>query len=279
MFNNFKKSIVFILILFQIHILLGTPDFNFNILRRVRNSSFPLLTAEELVAAVEEWLGPTWIPEPNPWLLTGVIKTLRGHALEENGTFKIYKKGTEGSIFYKHILIKLLDDYFVSSGQYTSPHIAPPLAPFETENEKGYYSIYAKGSECFEWGEGGISKNEWNTFSYLMDLAGFNMSYDLVDDDNAAHNVIVAGPTSWTRIDLDSRSCPYSVFGKTAQFLEEHAKALQTVLGDDKYRLLELAYKIFDSRSDTATESEMTEFEVLFARYQHEILRNYFPGI
>ena len=60
---------------------------------------------------------------------------------------------------------------------------------------------------------------------------------------------------------------------------DETVKALQTVLGDDKYRLLELAYKIFDSRSDTATESEMTEFEVLFARYQHEILRNYFPGI
>ncbi len=290
MFSNLKKSVIFVLILFQIHILFGTPDFNSNFLRRQRDSTFPLLTAEELVAAVKEWLGPTWIPEPNPWLRTGIIRTLRGQTLGEGEVLKIYRNDSGFITFYKHLLIKLLDDYFVSSGKYTYPHISPPLATFETDEKKGYYHIYAKGNEDFEWFEDGVAKplDEWSLFSYRMDLAGFDMYYDLVDNDNAYHNVIVAGLTLWTRIDFDGNSCPNDS-DKTAQFLEEHAESLQAVLGDDKYRLLGLAYRGYGSgsfehhriygRGDAITESEMVEFKVLLAQYQREVLRDYFPDI
>ncbi|MDP8253536.1 MAG: hypothetical protein P9X27_03950 [Candidatus Kaelpia aquatica] len=279
MFSNLRKLVIFILILFQVHILFGTPDFNSNILRRQRDVTFPLLTAEELVAAVDEWSGYDWIPEPNPWRRIGAISTLRGQTIGENEVFKIYRNDSGFMTFYKHLFIKLLDDYCVSSGRYTHPHISPPLATFETDNKKGYYHIYAEGYEGFEWFEDGDAQrlDEWPLFSYHMDLAGFDMHYDLVDDDNADHNVIVAGSILWTRIDFDGRSCPNNS-AKTAQFLEEHAQSLQAVLGDDKYRLLELAYRGYGD-GDAVTESEMVEFNALLAQYQREALRNYFPDI
>ncbi len=51
------------------------------------------------------------------------------------------------SIFYKYIVIQLLDEYFVKTNRYSYNHITPALAP--SEDGKGIYFISVEGSEGF----------------------------------------------------------------------------------------------------------------------------------
>jgi len=301
MFKKYFCILIFLAIFLFINqnnfSILDQIDYSFS-LRRIKTGGFTLLTASEIERAIEEaggWPEGAWVAH------VAEIRELWEQTLNRPLMMR-EKRLTSGdsSIFYKYIVIQLLDEYFVETGRYSYNHITPALAP--SEDGKGIYFISAEGSGGFPWQENRdffIHLEEFLVFSNAFERAGFNMSNDTtdVDDGRMSKNIILEVPyhvpdsawelydqigssghtlpKQWIRIDLDGPSC-YNDSGNSNQFFEEHAESLRAVLGGDKYRLLELAYMVY-SRYGRISEAERDEFNLLLAPYQHEILEDYLP--
>ncbi|MDP8234549.1 MAG: hypothetical protein P9M06_07125 [Candidatus Saelkia tenebricola] len=177
------------------------------------------------------------------------------------------------SVFYKYIVIQLLDEYFVKTNRYSYSHITPALAP--SRDGEGIYFISVEGSEGFSWEiqyHFSAKLKEFSPFVSAFREAGFDMQGDTsdVDDGRVSKNIILEVPfeipaseydyyeemgfaiyeipKQWKRIDLDGASC-YRTSEQTNQFLADNVDSLRNTLGAWKYRLFELAYKRYGGGS------------------------------
>lgn len=253
-------------------------------LRRVKNISdntLFLFTEDEIERSVAQAGG--WQGEYP--VLHATVNEIGGVKLSQPLT--IAKKESNWNTFYRHVVIKLLDEYFRKLGEYSYPHITEVLGVYDG----GYYYAWARGHDGFPWGEldivdgevvtVGVEIEEWSRFSILFYSAGFNMSNDTgdVDDGRTSKNIAVDSSKvtnwllipaqSWTRIDLDSRSANSN--GKVlAEFLEQNDARLREQLGDCKFELLTLASKPLVA---LGPHDDRERINQLFSYYLQEMLK------
>ncbi len=260
---------------------------NNNLFRRIKLISPPLLTSEDLKSI------KFYFPGGNVTI---------SEELTQIGNYSLNKPvilvEKLGGVFYKHMVIKLLDEFFVKTGMYTREHIPVPLIPGDDK----YYYIYAEGSESVLWEIPGFSTirgklEEFDVFCSAFGEAGINMASDIseVEDGRSGKNIVLQWdgnipdkiykeameyngwaiftmPPTWYRIDLDARSCPVD-YQKLHHFLEENSEKLQKVLGEERYRLLQLSWKAIYAPEEFS--QYQSEFNTLIARYQYEVLKEY----
>ncbi|MDD5613930.1 MAG: hypothetical protein PHQ54_02520 [Candidatus Omnitrophica bacterium] len=259
-----------------------------NITRRARTQE-PVLITAKMIEERADW------GYQDGGAQRGVV-SLPEHNAEHLVIFK-----RSGS-FSKHLVIKLLDEYFLSLGKYSYPHINAPLA-FDSQSGE-YYEIGVKGQDGFIWEDPVITYKlkEFDSFCSAFSQAGVSVGADITtsDDGRVSQNIILTGPTElspeqrelldqearyygrtihtyseqWVRIDFVGRSCPVND-DQLKFFLKQNQALLQDHLGW-KFRLLELASRpvLNPLRYEGLNPSEQDEFNRLLARYQREALQN-----
>lgn len=130
-------------------------------------------------------------------------------------------------LFCKHLVFRILDDYFVNTRKYSQNHIPIPLGSFNDSNESGYYYKFVEGDEEVsltfideDYKQREFVVDEWNTFIGLFNTFGIDLGRDITqyDDKNVGKNVIYSDlrdldrgriGSDWKRIDFGSASCGF----------------------------------------------------------------------
>lgn len=167
-------------------------------------------------------------------------------------------------MFFKHALLKKLEDYFTAKGFYQFSHITRPLG----STDSYYLYEWAEGSEGFAWSY--INKNlievpvrldEWGQFISAYDKAGINLGIDIADNDDGkmAKNVIHQRPNTlsdelnrmWKRIDFGPSSS-YINFDKLEDYLIKSEIDIKNTLrnGFERFEFMWLASKYLDDKNN-----------------------------
>lgn len=165
-------------------------------------------------------------------------------------------------LFCKHLVARLLDEFFVKQGEYSREHIPIPLGSFNGGRISGYYYVYAEGSEGFpleimddEYRQVPVHINEWFPFVERFCSFGFGVNSDIADpiDGRTGKNIVFSSwdvgelyrtcclPSEWKRIDLGEVSCPF----RYEKFVEEMARRESELTDKMEYRLALLAAKYY----------------------------------
>lgn len=170
-------------------------------------------------------------------------------------------EGVAAKMFYRHVIIKKLDDCFQRQKAYRWEHIARPLGftSLSTHGQEAYYYEFVHGTEAFPCmtnsPEGGpatpVQIEEWSEFSGSFSRAGIDMSCDITDPDNGrvSKNIIHQSYSFgeeilnrvWKRIDFGLKSLTVD-YKKLGRFLAIEEPCLRQFLRDERYELLRFSY-------------------------------------
>lgn len=200
--------------------------------------------------------------------------------------------GNGHRMFFKHLIIKKLDDYFCRLQKYLYPHISRPLGSI-SEQENNAYEAYLyewiDGKDGFPWEYQNISGNtdkiilkEFSEFASAFFSAGIDLAKDVTDSDNGiiSQNIIheLYYPNDfelnlrWKRIDFGDRSIGID-YEKLAKFLNDESRRLKEALTVRRFNLLVIAYQHLSS-SGKISEKDKGKLEELTAEYRESTLRH-----
>jgi len=194
-------------------------------------------------------------------------------------------------LFFKHALIKKLDDYFQKNKKYEFTHIPRPIGSTGPDG-KGYLYEWVFGSEGFPWfyqnsegREEPVSLKEWKEFIGAFNSAGIDLSLDCTDSDNGRiskniiHQLNQYDPDSWSklnclwqRIDFGQRSITIN-FKRLAEFTKEEKKKLMSALGIDRYEMMILAAAYLENKKEMRA-VDAGRLEILTRQYRISTLRH-----
>lgn len=195
-------------------------------------------------------------------------------------------------IFFKHLLIKKLDDYFCRTRQYRYPHISRPLGSISGKNNEPYEAYlyeWTDGRDAFPWEyvnadseTDKIILREFDIFISAFDMVGIDLGSDITNADNGlvSQNLIhelyylnnLELNLRWKRIDFGDRSI-YINHDKLNQFVRAEHQELEKVLGVRRYELLILARE-YISPDTKMTDKKMGKLEALTGEYRVSTLRH-----
>lgn len=163
-------------------------------------------------------------------------------------------------MFYKHAVIKKLEDYFFKKGLYGYAHVTRPLG----STEESYIYEWAFGIDSFPWEyveTGGkrvsLRLDEWDRFAAVFNAAGIDMTMDCTDaeDGRISKNIVhqLARPYAyqpdlnriWKRVDFGERSIKFD-YSKFSRYISDNEEGLRTMLKPGRFEFLELACKYLD---------------------------------
>lgn len=281
------------------HLILSNPVLNLiessGLSNRRIKENFALLTADEIEAAAGNW-------KHYPSTLGVDVTTithLRGKKLKTD--LIVARKPTDPEVFFKHIIAKILNEYFLKIGKYTYNHVPDFLTTYGRGYEGGYYYIFVKGNEGFPWeiiGSNGeripVTLEEWDSFKSVFYNAGITMSDVVENTGNSGKNIVLevdwqigelykqleegkipSLPKYWQRIDYDTQSMPVKR-GELEEFLKANQSQLYSVLGKEKFDFLNLAFRGYKFFGELKAE-ELVKFNKFLSDYQSQILKSYFP--
>jgi hypothetical protein len=159
-------------------------------------------------------------------------------------------------MFYKHAIIKKLEDFFFKTGVYKYPHITRPLG----STDEAYIYEWAFGMDGFPWQyvdpdgtEVRVSLDEWDRFIEAFHDAGINMAIDCAspDDGRISKNIVhqLARPIYtyeprlnriWKRVDFGDRSIQID-YDKLMKYFTDNESKLRSTLTTGRYELMVLA--------------------------------------
>lgn len=203
-------------------------------------------------------------------------------------------RGTGHKMFFKHLVIKKLDDYFCRLQKYLYPHIARPLGSISGNNERpdeSYLYEWIDGKDGFPWEYVNFNKSidkvilaEFNEFIMAFDKTGISMGCDRditnADDGRISQNIIhelyypyeLDLNLRWKRIDFGERSISIN-YEKLAKFLNDESQHLKKILTTKRFNLLVIAYQYLSS-SGKISEKDKGKLEELTAEYRESTLRH-----
>ncbi len=189
-------------------------------------------------------------------------------------------------IFCKNLVLRILDEYFIKQGKYLENHIPVPLGSFNNSNGCGYYYRHVEGSEGFplvvideDYRKVEVQIDEWNSFTGLFHLFGFELGRDIAEfDDAGVGKNIIMRPwggeiyktkelhSNWKRIDFGSSSCDFD-YKKFLEKIKKESTELLANLGD-YHKLLYLAAKYceFGEELNKKEEGELEELVLQFRK-------------
>lgn len=204
--------------------------------------------------------------------------------------------GTGDRLFFKHLILKKLDDYFNRIGVYDYPHIPCPLGSVNSVSgeREAYLYEWVDGADGFTWVESagnGINQplilEEWSQFVGAFSQAGVMMNSDVADPDNSAisQNIVhqfnypcdlILNPF-WKRIDFGSRSLIVD-YDKLEKFLIEEELKLKKVLREERYEMIRLAAR-FIKPAALVSLVEVKRLDSLARKFRMSTLRHRRPGL
>lgn len=193
-------------------------------------------------------------------------------------------------LFFKHALIKKLDDYFQKMKKYEFSHIPRPIGSNGPDG-KDYLYEWVFGSEGFPWfyqdedRDLPVMLGEWKEFIAAFQTAGIDLSLDCTDSDNGRiskniiHQLYQYDPDSWSklnclwqRIDFGQRSILIN-FERLAEFAKEQKKKLISALGIDRYEMMILAAAYLENKKEMNA-VDAGRLEILTRHYRISTLRH-----
>jgi hypothetical protein len=188
-------------------------------------------------------------------------------------------------MFYKHAIIKKLEDFFFKTGVYGYAHVTRPLGSVEDS----YIYEWAFGVDSFPWEyieSGGertcVQLDEWDRFVTAFNAAGIDMLLDCADpeDGRISKNIVhqLAIPhihqpelnRIWKRVDFGDRSIKFD-YPKLFRYLADNEAALRSILKTGRFEFLELACKYL-APEGTIGERELGMLEQLTLDYRMSTL-------
>jgi hypothetical protein len=159
-------------------------------------------------------------------------------------------------IFYKHAVIKKLEDFFFMKGSYRYPHITRPLG----STDDSYIYEWAFGTDGFPWeyveNDGSriyLDLEEWDCFIGVFNEAGIDLAIDCSDPNdgriskNVIHQLIFSSSNNlrslnriWKRVDFGERSIRFN-YGKLERYLSDNRREIGVNLSPGRLEFLQLA--------------------------------------
>ncbi len=184
-------------------------------------------------------------------------------------------------MFFKHAVIKKLEDYLFKKGIYGYAHITRPLG----STEESYIYEWAFGIDGFPWeyvsseGERAhVQLEEWDRFITAFNTIGIDMSWDCTDPDDGrvSKNIVHQLARShayqprlnriWKRVDFGERSIKLD-YDKLSQYLANNEQELRFTLKTNRFEFLRLACRYLDPRFSMG-ERDIGRLEQLTLEYR-----------
>ncbi len=189
-------------------------------------------------------------------------------------------------MFYKHAVIKKLEDYFFMKGAYRYPHVTRPLG----STDDSYIYEWAFGTDGFPWEyietDGTriyLDLEEWDRFVGVFSEAGIDLAIDCSDpnDGRISKNIIhqlcysqAANLRSlnriWKRVDFGDRSIRFN-FEKLEKYLVENKQELGVNLSPGRFEFLQLACQYLSPQRDIK-EKDLGKLEQMTLDYRSSTL-------
>ncbi len=171
------------------------------------------------------------------------------------------------NVFFRHALIKKLDDFFFRSERYRFSHVPRPLG---SDIDGIYYYEWIFGDEGYypqfydedykKWFP--VKVDEWDKASGCFYQAGVGFFDDTVDTDGYyIKNIVMLEPRVsdteehltklWKRIDFGSESLHID-FYKLEKYIKDYKSDLQKYLKDERYEMMDLMLQFLMSSSSPA---------------------------
>lgn len=200
--------------------------------------------------------------------------------------------GTGHRLFFKHVILKKLDDYFCRIKKYEFPHITRPLGSISGDNGKPYEAYlyeWAFGTDGFPWEYQNPKKNndriildEFDELTASFLATGIDLHSDITDADNAHISQNIVHQLNhlnyfrlnclWKRIDFGPKSININ-YEKLKKFLIDNSCKLENVLGIKRYQLLLLAHQ-YILNGEKMAERDKGKLEILIGDYRTSSLRH-----
>jgi hypothetical protein len=184
-------------------------------------------------------------------------------------------------MFFRHAVIKKLEDYFFKIGLCGYAHVTRPLG----STEESYIYEWAFGIDGFPWEyvelEGEkihIHLDEWDQFVAAFSAAGIDMSMDCTDPDDGriSKNIVhqLAKPhvyqprlnRIWKRVDFGERSARFD-YDKLSKYLADNQEDLRMALKAGRFEFLQLASMYLDP-THIISERDLGRLEQLTLEYR-----------
>ncbi|MFC1915346.1 hypothetical protein ACFLW4_01430 [Chloroflexota bacterium] len=215
----------------------------------------------------------------------GVILTYQSLAVASRTEFN-YSPHCGHKMFYKHAIVKKLEDYFFKTGVYRYPHVTRPLG----SSDESYIYEWAFGNDGFPWEyiETGGAKtcvhlDEWHRFIGAFNEAGIDVAMDCSDpnDGRISKNIVhqLARPLYvyqpdlnriWKRVDFGDRSIQID-YDKLAKYLTDNSENLRASLSTGRPEFIELTYRYL-SPIHKISERDLGKLEQLTLDYRMSTL-------
>jgi hypothetical protein len=214
----------------------------------------------------------------------GVVLTYQSLAVALRAEY-VRSPDSGHKMFYKHSIIKKLEDFFFKRGVYGYAHVTRPLG----STEDSYIYEWAFGIDSFPWEyiePGGertyVQLDEWDRFVTAFSTAGIDMTMDCTDPDDGriSKNIVhqLALPhiyqselnRIWKRVDFGDRSIKFD-YPKFFRYLADNEEALRGILKVGRFEFLKLACKYL-SPEETISEKELGMLEQLTLDYRMSTL-------
>lgn len=187
------------------------------------------------------------------------------------------------NVFFRHTLIKKLDDFFFRSGRYRFSHVPRPLG---SDIDGIYYYEWVFGDEGYypqfydddyeKWFP--IKVDEWDKASGCFDQAGVGFFDDTVDTDGYyIKNIVMLEPRVtdseetltklWKRIDFGSESLHID-FYKFEKYIADFKSDLQKYLKDERFEMMELILKFLMTSSNPSDFDKIDRLSQLVFDYR-----------
>jgi len=152
--------------------------------------------------------------------------------------------------FLRHLIIKKLDDAFITQKKYFYPHITRPFG----SEQQSYFYEWAFGSElCPKNLLNGKSLDDWFEFIMYFDEAGIDMHSKITFINDFAKQIIVKQPKFtdfnknyisrlWQRVNLQEESVTID-FKKLLKYFEINERWLKIHIKENRFQTLLLAIK------------------------------------
>jgi 6-phosphofructokinase/ubiquinone/menaquinone biosynthesis C-methylase UbiE/poly-beta-hydroxyalkanoate depolymerase/phosphoglycolate phosphatase-like HAD superfamily hydrolase/DNA-directed RNA polymerase specialized sigma subunit len=199
---------------------------------------------------------------------------------------RISKDSSPGlDMFLRHVILKIMDDYFLKEGIYTVNHISLPLGYFKNS----YYYLFTEGSEGWPtvlidmnspvYSKTPVMMEEYHAFKGYLYCWGFDI-WDIVDSDgDGGKNIIHRDwnisrlyetfqlSKDWVLIDLDGLTFNKEKFFQSAGKIKGESKRHL----DWQYELLMLAAGYIGTYPKTLLREKMWRLKELAQRYLDEV--------
>jgi hypothetical protein len=189
-------------------------------------------------------------------------------------------------LFYKHAVIKKLEDYFFMKGSYRYPHVTRPLG----STDDSYIYEWAFGTDGFPWEyvetDGSriyLDLEEWDCFVGVFGEAGIDLAIDCSDPNdgriskNLIHQLCYQQSNSlrslnriWKRVDFGDRSIRIN-YEKLEKYIKDNKQELGAHLSAGRLEFLQLACQFLSPQHDIK-ERDLGKLEQMTLDYRTSTL-------